>query len=114
MAVQLPGVDLVRVARWCDEKVPGSVRDQVRMEYRVRAATVTLVERRPPWDAMTTPYGDGWTARPVAQLRLTQGAWRLWWPDRNTRWHLVEDVPASASVVPLLEALDDPRRALLG
>jgi hypothetical protein len=40
--------------------------------------------------------------------------WHLWWPDRNTRWHLVEDVPTSVSVVPLLEALDDPRRALLG
>lgn len=114
MAVQLPNVDLVRVARWCDEKMPAFARDQVRLEYRVRAATVTLVERRVPWNAADTSYGDDWTARPVAQLRFAQGAWRLWWPDRNTRWHLVKDVPASVSVVPLLEALDDPRRALLG
>lgn len=114
MAVQLPNVDLVRVARWCDEKVPQFARNQVRMEYQVRRATVTLVERRVPWNAADTPYGDDWTAQPVAQLRFTQGKWRLWWPDRNTRWHLVDDVPASVGVVPLLEALDDPQRALLG
>jgi len=114
VAVQLPNVDLVRIARWCDEKVPGIAWNQVRMEYQVRAATVTLVERRAPWNAMNTPYGDAWTARPVAQLRFAQREWRLWWPDRNARWHLVDDVSASASVVPLLEALDDPQRALLG
>lgn len=114
MATQLPDSDLLRVSRWCDEKVPDFARDQVRMQYQVRAANVTLVERRVPWDAMDTPFGDEWTAQPVAQLRYDGGTWRLWWPDRNTRWHLVEDVPASDSVVPLLEALDDPRRALLG
>ncbi|MEU4225555.1 hypothetical protein AB0F17_14770 [Nonomuraea sp. NPDC026600] len=27
---------------------------------------------------------------------------------------MVDDVPAARSVVPLLDALDDPRRALLG
>jgi hypothetical protein len=75
---------------------------------------VTLVERRVPWDAPHTPYGEEWTARPVAQLRYGQGTWRLWWPDRNTHWHLIEDVPASAGVPPLLDALDDPRRGLLG
>ena len=84
------------------------------MQYRVRAATVTLVERRVPWDAPGTPFGPEWTARPVAPLRLDHGQRRLWRPDRNSRWHQVEDVPASVSVVPLLEALDDPRRALLG
>ena len=76
---------------------------QVRMEYRVRAATVTLVERRVPGNAPDTPFGPEWTARPVGQLRLDQGQRLLWWPDRNSRWHLVEDVPASVSVVLLLE-----------
>jgi Protein of unknown function (DUF3024) len=114
VAVQLPNVDLARVARWCDEKVPAFVRNQVRIEYQVRAATVTLVERRVPWNAMNTPYGNEWTSRSVAQLRFTHGELQLWWPDRNTRWHPTEDVPASASVVSLLAALDDPQRALLG
>jgi len=35
-------------------------------------------------------------------------------PDRNTRWHLVDDVPPATSVVPLLDTVDDPRRAFHG
>lgn len=107
-------IDLIRVARWCDQKVPQRARHQVRMEYQVRGATVTLVERRVPWNAPGTECGPAWTTRPVAQLRRTPQGWRLFWPDRRTRWHLVDDVPGSPSVIPLLEALDDPRRALLG
>jgi hypothetical protein len=107
-------IDLVRVARWCEHRVPQRARHQVRMEYRVRGATVTVVERRVPWDAPGTEFGPAWTTRPVAQLRRTPPGWRLFWPDRRTRWHLIDDVPASPSVIPLLEALDDPRRALLG
>jgi hypothetical protein len=38
----------------------------------------------------------------------------MYWPDSNTRRHLVDDVPAATSVVPLLEAVDDPRRAFHG
>jgi Protein of unknown function (DUF3024) len=40
--------------------------------------------------------------------------WQLYWPDRNSRWHLVDDVPTATSVALLLEAVDDPRRAFHG
>jgi hypothetical protein len=40
--------------------------------------------------------------------------WRLYWPDRNTRWHLVEDLPDATSVGALREALNYPRRAVYG
>lgn len=73
---------------------------------------MTLVERRAPFDPAL--IGPEWTARPVAQLRHSDSGWRLYWPDRNTRWHLVEDVGPSVSVVPLLEAVDEPRRCFLG
>lgn len=35
-----------------------------------------------------------------ARLRHGAVGWRLYWPDRNTRWHLVADVPAATSVGP--------------
>lgn len=82
------------------------------MEYGVRGRNVTLVERRVPWEPVTPD--EEWTSRPVAQLRYSHDGWLLYWPDRNARWHLVDDVPAARSVVPLLDALDDPRRVLLG
>jgi DUF3024 family protein len=83
------------------------------MEHEVRGHSVTIVERRAPWD---DPSADGteWTSRSVAQLRCAAEGWRLYWPDSNTRWHRVDDVPAAPSVVPLLEAIDDPGRAFLG
>ncbi len=111
--VDLPEADLVRVARWCAQKIPERARCQVRMEHEVRGRKVTIVERRAPWD---DPLADEskWTSRSVAQLRHAADGWRLYWPDSNTRWHLVGDVPAAPSVMPLLEAVDDPGRAFLG
>ena len=113
VAAKLPEVDLMRIRRWCDE-VPARARHQMRHEYRLRGATVTLVERRVPWDAPDTPYGPEWTAQPLVQFRHDGDLWHLWWPDRNTRWHRIEDVPPARGVAPLLEALDDPRLGLLG
>jgi Protein of unknown function (DUF3024) len=51
---------------------------------------------------------------PIAQLRyipphLPGGRWRLYWPDRNRRWHLMDDVAPAATPEPLLDELDaDP------
>jgi predicted ATPase len=39
-------------------------------------------------------YGPEWTPRPVAQLRHSANGWRLYWPDRNTRWHGIHDIRA--------------------
>jgi len=109
-----PETELARIGRWCARRIPDHARHQVRLEHQVRGAVVTVVERRVPWDAPDTAYGPEWTSRPVAQLRHSRNGWRLYRPDRNTRWHLIDDVPATAGVTPLLEAIDDPRRTLLG
>jgi Protein of unknown function (DUF3024) len=42
----------------------------------------------------------------LARLRHGAVGWRLYWPDRNSRWHLVADVPAATSLGPMLEAVD--------
>ncbi len=42
-------LDVARVRRWCDERVPDTVRDQVRVECEVAARHLTIVECRPPW-----------------------------------------------------------------
>ncbi|TDQ05307.1 DUF3024 domain-containing protein [Labedaea rhizosphaerae] len=47
----------------------------------------------------------------MAQLRYDGTRWRLYWPDRNTRWHLLQDVPAHTSPAALLEVIDEPNRA---
>ena len=114
MAIDLPDTDLTRVHRWCQQRIPEHAQHQVRLEHKICGHDVILVERRVPWDVPDAQFGPQWTARPLARLRHSAEGWRLYWPDSNTHWHLVDDVPAATSVVPLLEAVDDPRRAFHG
>lgn len=92
------------VADWCEQQVPAHVRDQVVFGYTTRGDSITLLERRAPWDGA----GD-WTARPFAQLRRTGSVWRLYWPDRNARWHLRDEFPAARDIQTLLDIVADPR-----
>jgi hypothetical protein len=107
----VPELHLHQISRWCQQRIPASLRDQVLVEHRVRGRTVTIVERRPPWSPV---LGPEWTTMPIAQLRYAlapagRGRWRLYWADRNTRWHLMDDVAPAATPGPLLAALDaDP------
>jgi Protein of unknown function (DUF3024) len=114
MALDLPETDLARVRRWCQQRIPERAQHQVRLEHHIRGHDVILVERRVPWDAPDTPFGPHWTTRPLARLHHSTVGWQLYWPDRNSRWHLVDDVPTATSVALLLEAVDDPRRAFHG
>lgn len=85
MATQgLPDLDVARVQRWCDQRVPAHVRDQVRVECDITAGHLTIVECRPPW---RDDMGDQWTRFPIARLRYTKSTktWSLYWRDRNLR-----------------------------
>jgi hypothetical protein len=104
-----PNRHLRLIARWCQQRVPAHVRDQVRVEHRVRGRNVTIVERRPPFSPDLV--GLEWSSRPLAQLRYTPpppvgGRWRLYWADRHGRWHLLADIPPAATPAPLLAHID--------
>jgi hypothetical protein len=101
-------MDVARVRRWCRDRVPEQVRDQVRVEVDVAGRSMTIVECRPPWRA---GIGDDWTRFPIARLRYTKSAGlrSLYWRDRNLRFHEYDRAPASASVEDLLAEIDrDP------
>ena len=76
----LPELDVARVRRWCDQRVPEHARDQVRVECEVGARHLTVVERRPPWPADVGPV---WTRLPVARLTYTKSnrTWTLYYRD---------------------------------
>lgn len=99
----IPELLLRQIDRWCSRRVPEHARDQVRVECKRRGRSVTVVERRAPWQS-----DDGeWTEQRVAQLRYgSDGTWLLFSPDRNGRWRPFRDVPEAASPVPLLEEID--------
>ena len=54
----IPETDLARTRRFCGQQVPIELRAELRVEYRVRGRTMTLVEHRPPWNRA---LDQGWT-----------------------------------------------------
>ena len=110
----LPELDVRRVQRWCDARVPADVRDQVRVEVDVAPRHLTIVETRPPWRA---DFGPEWTRFPIARLRYTKatGLWEIYWRDRNLRFHRYNECPPSRLVDELLAAIDrDPTHIFWG
>jgi hypothetical protein len=92
---------------YCANRVPASVRDQVRLEYEFRGNSATIVERRVPWHPALE--GETWTRMPIAQLRYVpdRGRRTLYWADRNTRWHEDDTVGPAKTLAPLLAEVDD-------
>lgn len=106
--VALPELDVARVERWCADRVPEDVRDQVRVECLATPRYLTVVERRPPW---SDDLGPEWTAFPIARLRYTaaRGEWTLYWRDRHLRFHSYPALAPSPRVEDLLTVIDrDP------
>jgi hypothetical protein len=103
----LPDLDVARIRQYCARRVPARLRDEARVEADVRGKSVTIYDCRPPWH----PDLTDWSRVPVAQLRYdpTDHLWSLYWADRNSRWHLMDDVTPAATPAPLLAELDaDP------
>jgi len=61
--------DVARVQRWCRDRVPERVRDEVHIEVDVGERHVTIVECRAPW---RSDMGSEWTRFPIARLRYTK------------------------------------------
>ena len=105
---RLPELDVERVRRWCRQRVPEHLRNQVRVECDAGPGHLTIVECRPPWHE---DMGAEWTRFPIARLRYTKAAkrWALYWRDRNLRFHQYDQLPASPHIVDLLQEVDrDP------
>ncbi len=110
----LPELDVARVQRWCRARVPGRVRDQVRVEVEVAPRYLTIVECRPLWRA---DDGPEWTRHPIARLRYnaTSGLWSLYWRDRNLRFHVYDLVTPTDQLQDLLAEVDlDPTAIFWG
>ena len=111
---RLPDLDVARVRRWCDGRVPAHVRDQLRVECDIAPGHLTIVECRPPW---RDERGAEWTRFPIARLRYTKvtNTWSLYWRDRNLRFHQYDRVAPSARVEDLLTEIDrDPTHIFWG
>lgn len=107
----LPELDVKRVRRWCEQRVPAQVRDKVRIECDVAPRHLTIVECRPPG---RLEDGPDWFRMPVARLRYTKrtGLWSLYWRDHNLEFHVYDQLAPSPHVDDLLQELDSDPTAL--
>ena len=104
----MPELDIASVRRWCEQRVPEHIRNQVRVECDIGPGQLTIVECRPPWREDTGPE---WTRFPIARLRYTQATrmWTLYWRDRNLRFHRYDQLEPSPDIDDLLTEIDrDP------
>ncbi|HZA20967.1 MAG TPA: DUF3024 domain-containing protein [Actinomycetota bacterium] len=114
----MPETDLARIDLWIEqenEKIPPHARDEVRIEVDVDERSVTILECRPPWDPER--IGPRWTRSPVARLRYMRSrrAWTLYWPDRNSKFHVYELIQPTADIGALLDEIDrDPTSIFWG
>lgn len=105
----IPEDDLLKIGRWCAERIPQHLLDQLRVECEATDRHVTIFESRPPWDG-----SDGaWTQFPIARLRYTAttGQWSLYWRDRNLKFHEYKRKRPTKNVQSLLgfvDSFEDP------
>jgi Protein of unknown function (DUF3024) len=102
------GEAMSAVEAYCESRVPEDLRDQMRIECARRGKSITIVERRPPWNP---DFGAEWSSVKVAQLRYEEsaGAWTLHCSDSNGRWHRFDLAAQTKAVEPLLGMIEaDP------
>lgn len=110
----LPGLDVVAIRHYCEQRVPPHALHQVRTELVLTRGGATITECRAPW---REDFGPEWTSRGVARLRYiaTTGLWTLFWSDRNTRWHRYDLADPTPDALVLLDEVDrDPTSIFWG
>ena len=94
------------LTEYCDKRVPPDARQRLRILFRIKGESVTLVESRPP-----LVKSEPWSEIVVAQFRRSQqdGSWTLYCADRNSKWHVYEGFQPKKTLRPLLAEVDrDP------
>ncbi len=94
------------LAAYCKAKVPAYLKDEVRVDFKYRGNSVTLFEERPAFDRP-----DTWVDIIVAQFRFDPKPmkWTLYCADRNSKWHLYDEIEPSNKIEDLLKEVDqDP------
>ena len=97
---------------FCATHIPPHARDQISLSYEFRGKSVTLFEHRPRWD-----QPNDWISSAIAQFRFdpSNGRWRLYCADRNSKWHVYSlKRPTSRFESLLAEVVKDPTGIFFG
>ncbi|XEC96625.1 DUF3024 domain-containing protein [Paenibacillus tarimensis] len=81
-------------------KIPNHIQNQIKMTYKIRGNSVTLIEERPGF------MSDRWVQLNIAQFRLDQDKWKVYWRDSKDKWHYVEEISPKEDFEKQLEIVD--------
>ncbi|CAI6087334.1 DUF3024 domain-containing protein [Cohnella sp. JJ-181] len=70
---------------YIDKKIPNHLKNEIEIRYKFRGNTVTLSQEKPG-------YMGGRFEYPIAQLRLDESYWKVYWKDSKDKWHFVDDI----------------------
>jgi len=91
---------------YIDKKVPKDVRNQIKLNYKFRGNNVTLIEERPAF------MSDQWVEIDIAQFRLEQSKWKVYWRDSKNKWHFVDDITPDEDFGKQLKIVDEDNRGM--
>lgn len=76
------------------------------MNYKIRGNNVTLIEERPGF------MSDKWVQLDIAQFRLDENKWKVYWRDSKEKWHFVDEILPDEDFEIQLEIVDKDNRGL--
>ncbi|MFC5402958.1 DUF3024 domain-containing protein [Cohnella soli] len=91
---------------YVEQKVPKHIRNQMRLNYKFRGNNITLIEERPAF------MSDEWIELDIAQFRLDQNKWKVYWRDSKNKWHFVEDIIPIEDFEKQLKIVDEDNRGI--
>ncbi|WP_274364756.1 DUF3024 domain-containing protein [Paenibacillus thermotolerans] len=84
---------------YIDKKIPEHLRNDIQIHYKFRGNTVTLSQERPGYMGRRFEY-------PIAQLRLEESYWKVYWQDSKNKWHFVDDIKPEKDFEKQLKEID--------
>jgi hypothetical protein len=89
-----------------EKNVPRDIRNQIKLSYKIRGDSVTLIEERPAFRS------DRWVQLNIAQFRLDQKKWKIYWQDSKDKWHFVDDYSPDEDFEKQLRIVDQDDRGM--
>ncbi len=84
---------------YIDNKIPQHLKNEIQIHYKFRGDSVTLSQERPGYMGRRFEH-------PIAQLRLEQDQWKVYWQDSKNKWHFVDDIKPNESFENQLMEID--------
>jgi hypothetical protein len=87
------------IQSYVDNKIPEHLKNEIQIHYKFRGNTITLSQERPGYQGGRFEY-------PIAQLRLEETYWKVYWKDSKNKWHFVDDIEPNRDFETQLKEID--------